>query len=50
VERHSFRLLQFYADRLTAGTLPNLQDATVAALNAVVAAVATEVGRKQAKL
>lgn len=50
VERHSFRILQDYANRLTAGTLPNYQDATVAALNAVVAAIATEVARKQAKL
>jgi hypothetical protein len=48
VERHSFNLLQEYAKRVTAMTIPNYQDATKDALNAVVAQIAIEIGRKVA--
>ena len=50
VERHSFRILQDYANRVVKMSSPNFQDATVAALNSVVAAIATEVARRQAVL
>lgn len=45
VERHAFNLAQEYAKRLTNHTVPNYQDATKDALNAIVAAVAIEVDR-----